>query len=85
MADTATVTGYGFKKAAHAQAMASARPYLEQGYQITNEVFIPEADNGCMIAIVLIILFVTIIGLVLLPLFFMRQKKVVCNITLTKF
>lgn len=84
MADTTTVTGYGHKGTARAKAMASARPYLQQGYQITNETFIPESGmSGCMFALILIILFVTIIGVLFLP--FLLQKKGTYTIVLTKF
>ena len=86
MPDTATVTGYGSKNEARAQAIASAQPYLARGYQITNETFVPEGGmSGCMFALILVILFVTIIGLLLLPFLLMKQKKGTYNITLTKF
>lgn len=84
MAETTTVTGYGNKSAARSKAMASARPYLAQGYQITNETFIPESGmSGCMFALILIILFVTVIGILFLP--FILKKKGTHTIVLTKF
>lgn len=86
MADTATVTGYGTKHAARSTAIASAQPYLDQGYQITNETFIPEAGmSGCMLVLILVILFVTIIGIFFLPFLLMGGKKGTYSITLTKF
>lgn len=86
MADTATVTGYGKKDAARAKAMASAQPYLDEGYQITNETFVPEAGmGGCMLVLILIILFVTIIGILLLPFVLGAPKNGTYSITLTKF
>lgn len=86
MADTATVTGYGNKKTARAQAMASAKPYLGERYKITNETFVPESGmGGCMFVLILVILFVSILGILLLPFFWMSQKKGTYSITLTKF
>ena len=86
MSDTAIVTGYGVKSVARGQAMKSAKSYLDQGYQITNEAFVPDGGiSGCTLALLLVILFVTIIGILFLPLLLLKGKKGTYSITLSKF
>lgn len=86
MSDSVQVTGFGKESQARAQAHAAAQQYINQGYRITNETFVPQGGmSGCMLVLILIVLFITIIGLLLLPFLLMGEKNGTYTVTLTRF
>ena len=73
---------YGTQKDARAQFQDAAARHATAGYQPTSQNWVEEGSSkGCLFFALIIILFITIIGILLLPFIFMGRKKGTLTVT----
>jgi hypothetical protein len=86
MADSVTLQVSGSRGRAEQQMKQMTAPYLARGYVVTSSNWQEQGGiSGCALVLILVILFVTILGILLIPFLFLRQKKGTLYVTLTKF
>jgi hypothetical protein len=73
---------YGTQKEARAQFQNAAARHAAAGYQPTSQNWVEEGSSkGCLFFALIIILFITIIGVLLLPFILMGKKKGTLTVT----
>jgi hypothetical protein len=73
---------HGTQKEARAQFQNAAARHATAGYQPTSQNWVEEGSSkGCLFFALIIILFITIIGILLLPFILMGRKKGTLTVT----